>query len=195
VVLSHPDKRVLPIQVPSAERRKLDGEALLQQLDGQAPLQQLDGQALLQQLDGQVYLLLLDGKVHLPNLDGDPRQNPCPQKQQEVRAKIVLVILVVALSHPDKIVLPIQVLPAEKRKLDGEALLQQVKGQALLQQLDGKLHLPNLDGDPQQNPCPQKQPDARTRMILVILVVEPHLPDQDLSLSHPDKIVLQILVL
>jgi hypothetical protein len=57
------------------------------------------------------------------------------------------------------------------------------------------VHLPNLDGEPGQHPCPQKQPDPRARMILAILIVEPHLLSQALSLSHPVKIVLQIQML
>jgi hypothetical protein len=84
----------------------------------------------------------------------------------------------------------------EERKLDGEVLLQQpLDGQVQPLLLGGKVHLPNLDGEPAQHPCPQKQPDPRTKMILAILVVEPHLLSQYLSLSHPVKIVLQIQVL
>jgi hypothetical protein len=93
---------------------------------------------------------------------------------------MILVILLVALLHQDKIVSWIQVLSAI---LDGQAHL-------LL--LDGKVHLPNLDGDHRQHPCPLKQPDSKAKMILVIILVEPHLLSQDLSLSHPVKIVLQI---
>jgi hypothetical protein len=109
-----------------------------------------------------------------------------------------------SLSHPVKIVLQIQMLLVEERKLDGEVLLQLLDGQVHLQLLDGqvhllllggKVHLPNLDGESGQHPCPQKQPDPRPKMILVMLIVEPHLLGQDLSTSHPVKIVPQIRVL
>jgi hypothetical protein len=226
VALSHRDTIVPRIQALSAEERKLDGEALLRQLGGQvhpalldgkvhllnldgakmilvilvvalshpdkivlwiqvllAEERKLDGEALLLQLGGQMYLVLLDGKVHLLNLRGDRQQNHYP------RAKMILVLPVVALSPR------IQMLSVEERKLDGEVLLQQLGKQVHLLLPGGKAHMLNLDGDPQQKPCPQQQPGMRAKMILVTLVEGPRLLDQDLSLSHPDKIVLWIQVL